>query len=129
MRPRVYSDEKIIAALTDANGMIYRAAKRLKCNARTIYERAEISPAVKAAVKTNREKFVDAAEAGLVEAVERGEGWAVALVLKTLGKDRGYVERQELAGDKDNPLEVNTRVDLSGLTDEQLKLLASSLKD
>jgi hypothetical protein len=27
-----------------------------------------------------------------------GEPWAVAMVLKTIGKSRGYVERQEVTG-------------------------------
>ena len=27
-----------------------------------------------------------------------GEPWAVAMVLKTIGKHRGYVERQEVTG-------------------------------
>ena len=32
----------------------------------------------------------------LDRAVIKGEGWAITLLLKTLGKDRGYVERKEV---------------------------------
>jgi hypothetical protein len=38
------------------------------------------------------------AEARLGEAVARGEPWAVTFALKTVGKDRGYVEKVEHGG-------------------------------
>jgi hypothetical protein len=37
-------------------------------------------------------------------AVRRGEPWAVCFTLKCLGKDRGYVERQERTGAGGQPL-------------------------
>lgn len=53
-------------------------------------------PELLPAVADARESRVDAAEDKLDLALEDGEQWAVTLVLKTLGKDRGYVEKQEL---------------------------------
>jgi hypothetical protein len=37
--------------------------------------------------------LLDEAESQLGAAVRRGEGWAVCFLLKTRGRERGYVER------------------------------------
>jgi hypothetical protein len=52
-----------------------------------------------------RIKFMDLIEDRFYESVKKGEQWAIALGLKTLCKNRGYVERQEhrLGGDKKAP--------------------------
>jgi hypothetical protein len=94
-RKQKYTDEVIIAALEKCKGMIYHAAKKVGCNPDTIHERVKTSEAVRACVQAHRGRFVDAAEMKLSRAVDRGEAWAVALVLKTLGRDRGYVEKAE----------------------------------
>ena len=50
---------------------------------------------------------MDISEQKLRAAVLNGEPWAIALVLKTLGKKRGYVERTEIAGTDDGqPIQV-----------------------
>jgi len=87
------------------------AARRLGCNPRTIYRRAEKSPRIREAIDQAREELIDQAEAKLREAVQRGEVWAVSLVLKTLGKKRGYVKRQEhtIGGIADEPIHVVLR--------------------
>ena len=36
------------------------------------------------------------AELALYKAIQDGEGWAVCFYLKTQGKQRGYIERQEI---------------------------------
>jgi hypothetical protein len=48
------------------------------------------SPRVNATLQEERGKFLDLAEQRLFEAVDRGAPWAIALVLKTLGRGRGY---------------------------------------
>ena len=45
-----------------------------------------------------REELVDIAEIRLRVAINNGEPWAIALVLKTMGKNRGYTERHEITG-------------------------------
>jgi hypothetical protein len=37
------------------------------------------------------------AEAKLMQAVDKGEQWAITMILRTLGRERGYVERQEVS--------------------------------
>jgi hypothetical protein len=57
--------------------------------------RAKQSPKVAAAIRNQRGKVVDRAELKLFEAMEREQAWAIAMILKTIGEDRGYVERVE----------------------------------
>lgn len=96
MRP--YTTEAIIDALKQTNGLVSLAARRLGCSASTIYSRAHAVQSVQQAIDDSRDEIVDAAELALRAAVMDKQPWAVALVLKTLGKGRGYVERQEVTG-------------------------------
>lgn len=93
------SNQQIIDALRDVNGMVYLAARKLGCAPNTIYNRMAKSDNIKAAVEDYRGELIDLSEQKLRQAVLNGEPWAVALVLKTLGKKRGYVERTEITGE------------------------------
>jgi len=104
------SNQQIIDALRDVNGMVYLAARKLGCAPNTIYNRMAKSDNIKAAVEDYRGELIDLSEQKLRQAVLNGEPWAVALVLKTLGKKRGYVERSEYAGVKDEPIEIKITV-------------------
>ena len=53
-------------------------------------------PELETALKDCREALVDNAESALGVSVAAREPWAVCFTLKCLGKDRGYVERQEI---------------------------------
>ena len=91
-----YTTDQIIFALEKVNGMVYLAAKTLGCSVNTIYKRRDKSKRVREAIGQSRGEVVDLAEQKLLAAVIAGEPWAIALVLKTLGKERGYVERQQI---------------------------------
>jgi hypothetical protein len=99
-----YTSEKIIQALKDTNGLVSLAAKRLSCSPQTIYNRAKQVQSVQAAIDESREELVDYAELALRSAVIGKEPWAVQFVLKTIGKHRGYIERQELTGAGGGPV-------------------------
>lgn len=104
-----YSTEKIVAALKATNGLVYLAARQVGCTPKTIYNRAKSCAAIRRAMEDSRGELIDLSELKLRAAVLNGEPWAVALVLKTLGKDRGYVERQETVT-RAETIEVVTRV-------------------
>jgi hypothetical protein len=94
---RKWSTDEIIAALRETHGLVSIAAKYIGCSARTIYRRAQEVKEVQRVIDECREELVDRAELALWKHVTEGAPWAVALVLKTLGRHRGYVERQEIA--------------------------------
>lgn len=98
-RLQKYTDEQIIEALKATKGMVYLAAERVGCEADTIYNRAKKSKAVAEVIRAERGKVVDTSELRLFTAILNGEAWAVLFSLRTLGKDRGYVERQEVQTD------------------------------
>lgn len=107
-RPRLYSNEQIIAALKATNGLVLLAAERLGADPDTIYTRAKSSQAIAKVIRYQRAQLVDLSELKLRSAILNGQPWAVSLVLKTLGKDRGYVERQELTGKDGGPVRQET---------------------
>lgn len=106
MNKEKYTKKEIIAALVASKGMVYVAARKIGCSANTVYNFANKYPEVKEAMQQERGLMVDTAEIALYGAVQRGEPWAVALTLKTIGKNRGYTERQEITGPDGGALEV-----------------------
>lgn len=108
-----FTEKDVIDALTASKGMVYVAARRLGCVANTIYNYAEKYPAVKEAMTQERGLMVDTAEIALYKAVQNGEPWAVSLTLKTIGKDRGYTERQEISGPDGSAIEIKGYVGIS----------------
>jgi len=93
-----YTNSQIVNAIKTTNGMVYLAARQLGCNPQTIYNRMAKSETIRQAVDDSRGELIDISEQKLRIAVLNGEPWAVAMVLKTIGKHRGYVERQEVTG-------------------------------
>lgn len=102
-----FSTEQIISALEATNGLITLAAQKVGCTPQTIYNRAAKVKKVQEVINEKRDNLVDHAELALRAAVLSKEPWAVAMVLKTLGKSRGYVERQEVTGADGGAIVVN----------------------
>ena len=88
----------VTAAIRDMNGNISAVARRLGVCRQTVYNYIERHPSVKDVLTEARETMIDNAESALYRAVLNGEAWAVCFFLKTQGKSRGYVERQEVTG-------------------------------
>ncbi len=92
------TDKRMLDAIKKNGGAVYLAARELGCAPNTIYNRMERVPSIKQAVEDARGEVVDYAEQKLRLAILNGEPWAIAMALKTIGKNRGYVERQEVTG-------------------------------
>jgi hypothetical protein len=88
-----YAISKVIDALRTHHGLLVLAADELECSRQTLYNYAEKYPAVAAVLAEERERFVDLAEHGLYHHLVEKAPWAIALVLKTLGRQRGYSDR------------------------------------
>jgi len=94
-----FQPDEIVQALTLNKGFVYITAKKLKCSPQTIYNYAKEYPEVQEAIDNARGELVDTAESKLAAAIKKGESWAICFYLKTQGKSRGYVERQEFGGE------------------------------
>jgi hypothetical protein len=92
-----YTAKQVAAALVETKGMLFVAAQRLGCDPQTIRNYCKRYPTVQAARDAQRGIMVDTAELKLWQSIQNGEAWGIAFCLKTLGKDRGYVEQQKIA--------------------------------
>jgi hypothetical protein len=99
-----YTETEVAAALEQAGGFYYLAARILKCHAKTIEVYARRYPKLKEMVMQRRGERHDSIEGVLYTKAAAGEPWAVCFYLKTQCKDRGYTERQELTGEDGKPL-------------------------
>jgi len=131
MAKQKYTQAQVITALRDTKGMVYLAAKKLGCEAQTIYNYRDRYPAVRAEMEQQDGEVDDAAEMKLYQAIIAGEPWAVQFRLRTKGKGRGYVERvqQEVSGPNGGPIQTEhtEKHDLSKLTSDQLRELRGLL--
>ena len=109
-----YTAEQVITALHEARGMVTIAARGLGCKPQTVRNYIARYPTVAQALREERERTLDIGELALFKAVQNGEGWAISLLLKTIGKDRGYVETTR-------NLNLNlTPADIEKLDDDEL---------
>jgi len=88
--------EDVERELIDARGNISHAARQLGCARYTVYTFIQRHPELQQVLKDQREAMIDTAENALVMAIEQMQGWAVCFALKCLGKERGYVETQQV---------------------------------
>lgn len=100
-----FTANEVADALTQTKGMLFLAAKLLGCHPETIRNYCRRYPHVQAVKETERGEMVDMAELKLRQSIQNGEAWGIAFCLKTIGKDRGYVERQEVTG-ADGPVQI-----------------------
>jgi len=93
-----YTSDKMIKAIREKHGNLSAAARYLGCSRNTIARYIENYPTVKAVYDEERETLIDFAENQLFQQVKDGNITAIIFTLKTIGKSRGYVERQEVTG-------------------------------
>jgi len=91
-----YTAEQVVAALNETKGLPAVAAEKLGCTVSTIYNYAKRYETVRAALTHQKEKRLDIAEGQLWSLINAGNITAIIFYLKTQGKHRGYVERQEV---------------------------------
>lgn len=110
----------MIAALEKSLGVVTTAAKNVGISRDTHYRWLREDAAYKDSVESIEGVALDLAESKLHEAILTNNIAAIIFFLKTKGKVRGYVERQEVAVDRAKP-------DLSGISDEDILEAARQL--
>lgn len=90
--------EQVVAAIHGSKGFVTVVGKRLGCSARHVYNLLDKYATARDALADERESMRDFAEGMLYKRIEEGDTTAIIFYLKTQGKDRGYVERQEHSG-------------------------------
>lgn len=93
---------QFITAIKNQHGLLTLACKELNIDYNTYRkwykEDPEFHEQVNTALTQANEKTTDMAEGKLFQAIDRGEMTGIIFYLKTKGKKRGYIERQEITG-------------------------------
>lgn len=87
------SDEQIIKALQLSCGFQTKAAAMLGVSLQTVNNRIADNPHIREKVREILEARMDLVESELYKAIDAGERWALALMVKYKGKDRGYAQK------------------------------------
>jgi hypothetical protein len=114
-------DELVIKALFASGGVITYAARALKMDREYLSSRVNSSEILRAAADEAIERNLDLAEDKLLTKIGRGHMTAIIFYLKTKGKRRGYIERQETHEVSD--AELNAEIE------RELARLAGKAKD
>jgi len=95
---------RIIKAIKESNGLMTVAAAKSGIGYRTICRYVAEFPSVKEVAQEAHERMLDFAESKLYERIKGGDNACIIFYLKTQGKARGYIERQEITGTEGNAL-------------------------
>jgi hypothetical protein len=100
----------MLEALEKSLGVVTSAAKSVGINRSSHYEWIKSDSEYKKEVESIDNVSLDFAESQLFKQIQEGNTSATIFYLKTKGKKRGYVERQEIAGVQDAPLKIDIKV-------------------
>ena len=105
-KKREQTAQRIIKAIQESNGLLTLASKKAGLGYTTVWRYTQDFPSVKQAVIEAKERMLDFAEGKLYEKIKSGDNAAIIFYLKTQGKGRGYIERQEFTGEGGGPVKV-----------------------
>ena len=86
----------MLEALTKSLGIVTSACKSVGINRDTHYEWLKNDEQYKAEVESLKDVALDFAESQLHKKMQSGSDTAIIFFLKTQGKKRGYIEKQEI---------------------------------
>lgn len=96
----IHSKGAFVSAIAEALGV----SRNTVCRWRKKYK------AVDEAFADVEESKLDFTESKLMEAIKQSEAWAICFFLKCKGKNRGYVERQEVTFSKERWTELQDTI-------------------
>ena len=99
-----HTKKALVEALEKSLGVVSTACKAAGISRDTHYRWLKEDPEYKAQVEELSEVALDFAESHLHKLIKDGNPAATIFFLKTKGKGRGYVERQEIAVAEKKPL-------------------------
>jgi len=102
----------MLAALVKALGNISVACKETGVCRQSHYDWMKLDPEYAKGVGAIDEASIDFAELALMRQIKNDNTTATIFYLKTKGKGRGYIERQELTGKDGQPLNQDITVTL-----------------
>lgn len=105
MKPtKTTSKKEVLEALERSLGIVSTACEKAGIHRSTHYDWLQSDPEYKEAVRLIEERTIDFAESHLHALIKDKNPAAVIFFLKTKGKGRGYIERQEIQVEESRPL-------------------------
>jgi hypothetical protein len=100
--------EEIEKALIASRGIMTAASESLGVSRSTVSNRVYKSERLQKVIDEQRKSVGDFAESKLFKHIKEGNLTAIIFYLKTIGRDRGYIERHEneLSGNVEAPLVI-----------------------
>ena len=95
-KKREQTAARIIKALKETNGLLTMAAAKSGIGYRTVCRYVAEYPSVKEAAQDAKEAMLDFTEGKLYQKIKAGDNTCIIFYLKTQGKARGYIEKQEI---------------------------------
>ena len=102
--PNTHKKEAMLEALEKSLGIVSTACKMVDMGRTTHYQWLKEDTDYKKAVDSIQDSVLDFAESHLYKLVKEGNPAATIFFLKTKGKKRGYIERQEIEIQEKKPL-------------------------
>ena len=96
MGRRKFLASQVAEALQKSHGLKKQAAIALGCSRLTVSNYIKDFKIVAEAYDEGREIVLDVAESNLIKAIYADKEWAIKYYLSTVGKTRGYTQKQEI---------------------------------
>lgn len=112
---------RLLEALENSLGVVTTACKKANVSRKTFYQYCNDDPEFKKAVDDIENIALDFAESQLHKQIQGGNTAATIFYLKTKGKKRGYVERQEITGNDGEAIRFILPSTSSDLTSDEIK--------
>ena len=109
MNKTEHNKKAIIAALEKSLGVVTTACKKVGIGRTQFYEWLK-DPEFAKEVASIEDIALDFAESQLHQQIQDGSTAATIFLLKTKGKRRGYVERQEITGAEGLPTNIKINI-------------------
>tara|TARA_R110002153_G_scaffold83732_3_gene210284 strand:+ start:87 stop:614 length:528 start_codon:yes stop_codon:yes gene_type:complete len=111
------------------NGDLKKTSDALHVTLPSLNQLIDRNKALSDVLLAQRSSLVDLAEANLRTELESRSWKATQFTLETLGRNRGYVKKEEHAPVRLSATTVNTGIDLAKLSSEQLKNLSDIMQE
>ena len=121
MTKKDINKKRLIEALESSLGVVTTACKKVGIARNTFYEYCKADPEFKKAVDDIENIALDFAESQLHIQIRNGNTAATIFYLKTKGKKRGYIERQEITGKDGNAINFVLPTPTDDLTNDEIK--------
>ena len=112
---------RLLEALENSLGVVTTACKKANISRKTFYQYCKDDPEFKKQVQDIENIALDFAETQLHKQIQGGNTAATIFYLKTKGKKRGYVERQEITGNDGDAIRFILPSTSDDLTSDEIK--------